>query len=150
MEIIVNQDIRKFKTKDIGNFSFKEIGFLVAAAGLAYGTYYLQKNIFMLEQVSTFPCILLAAIPLLFGFFKPQGMTFMEFLKTVVKENMIDPKVYVWESDYFPDMNAYGDLIGEDYALTPERQAQVVQMVESMGIQKSPKPSKEEQAKIIR
>lgn len=149
MEIIVNQDIRKFKTKDIGNFSFKEVAFLVAAAGLAYGTYYLQKNILMMESVSTFPCILLAAIPLLFGFFKPQGMSFMQFLKTVVKENMIDPKVYIWESDYEPDLNNLGELFGEEYALSPERQRQIMVMVEEMNAQKPPKQSKEEKNMIV-
>lgn len=150
MEIIVNQDIRKFKTKDIGNFSFKEIGFLVAAAALGYGAYYLQTKILMVEQFSIAPCILLAAIPLLFGFFKPQGMSFMQFLKTVVKENMIDPKVYIWESDYEPDLNNLGELFGEEYALSPERQRQIVVMVEEMNAQKPPKQSKEEKDMIVR
>lgn len=33
MEVQISQDIRKYKTKDIGNFSFKEAGFV--AVGLA-------------------------------------------------------------------------------------------------------------------
>ena len=124
MEIIVNQDIRKFKTKDIGNFSFKECLFLVAAAALGYGGYAIQIYL-GLDTIDRLPIILLASIPLLFGFFKPQGMTFMEFLKTVGKESFIDPKIYVWESDFVPDLSEFGDLYGEEYALTEERIKQI-------------------------
>ena len=31
MEVQISQDIRKYKTKDIGNFSFKEAGFVAVA-----------------------------------------------------------------------------------------------------------------------
>jgi hypothetical protein len=49
----------------------------------------------------------------------------MEFLKTVGKESFIDPKIYVWESDFVPDLSEFGDLYGEEYALTEERIKQI-------------------------
>lgn len=36
MEILIGQDIRKYKTKDIGNFSFKEAAFLAAGAAVGF------------------------------------------------------------------------------------------------------------------
>lgn len=148
MEIIVNQDIRKFKTKDIGNFSFKEAGFIVLAAGMGYGAYYLQTKVLMVEKVSYLPMVLLAAIPLLFGFFKPQGMTFWQFLNTVMRENFVEPKVYYWESDFVYNADEFGDLYGEEYALTPERIEQIQKQLSPVP-GKPPKVSKEERDKIV-
>ena len=149
MEIIVNQDIRKFKTKDIGNFSFKECIFLVIAAGLGYGVYFVEKNIYHLETIETLPIVLVAAIPLAFGFFKPQGMTFWQFLNTVIKENFLEPKFYYWESDFMPDMEKYGEIYGEEYELSEERRIQIDTMNQiEHGQIKAPKISKEEKAQI--
>lgn len=128
MEIIVNQDIRKFKTKDVGNFSFKELAFIIAAAVPGYGVYYIEKNIMAMEQIEVLPIVLVAAVPLAFGFAKPQGMTFMQFLKTVVRENFVEPKLYYWESDFEPDSDEFADLYGEDYALTEDRIEQIREM----------------------
>ncbi len=150
MEIVVNQDIRKFKTKDIGNFSFKEVGFIVAAAALGYGVYYIEKKILMMENLDVAPIVLVAMIPLIIGFFKPQGMTFWQFLNTVVKENMIEPKIYIWESDFIPDMDKYGEIYGEEYALTDERLLQLKELDRIEHGEKPPKVTKEEMDKIIR
>jgi hypothetical protein len=125
MEIVVNQDIRKFKTKDIGNFSFKDCAFIAGAGALGYGAYWMEMNIFHMEKISYLPILLLAAIPLAFGFFKPQGMTLWQFINTVVKENLIDLKIYIWESDFVVDPSTFGDIYGEEYELTPERVASI-------------------------
>ncbi len=45
MEILIGQDIRKYKTKDIGNFSFKEAAFLAAGAAVGFLTYKLTGSI---------------------------------------------------------------------------------------------------------
>ena len=36
MEIAISRDIRKYKTKDVGNFSFKEAGVIVLACASAF------------------------------------------------------------------------------------------------------------------
>lgn len=150
MEIILNQDIRKFKTKDIGNFSFKEVGFIAAAAVLGYGVYYIEKKVLMMENLNVAPIVLVAMIPLIIGFFKPQGMTFWQFLNTVVKENMVEPKIYIWESDFVPDMDKYGEIYGEEYALTDERLVQLRELERIEHGEKPPKATKEELNKIVR
>lgn len=123
MEIIINQDIRKFKTKDIGNFSFKEAGFIVLAAVVGYGTYALEKIQF--EEAQMESCVLVAAIPLVIGFLKPFGMTFIQFIKTYVSEKFITPSVYKWRSDFVYQMDEFGEIYGEEYAISDERAAMI-------------------------
>ena len=92
MEIPISQDIRKFKTKDIGSFSFKEAGFLVLGAGLAFLTY---QVFHCAIEVAIIPM----GIVLVFGFFKPYGLTFTQFLRTVGKEKL-SPTTYIYETDF--------------------------------------------------
>lgn len=97
MEIQITQDIRKYKTKDIGNFSFKEAGFLAVGIGAGFLVYKLTGNM----EGAVLPMMIVFVI----GFFKPFGMTFPQFLKTVVKESILTPRIYINESDfeYAPD-----------------------------------------------
>ena len=81
MEIPILQDIRKYKTKDIGNFSFKEAGFLALGIGSAFIVYKFAGNSMELAML---PLMVFVVI----GFFKPYGMTFTEFVRTVLKEQM--------------------------------------------------------------
>ena len=96
MEIKINKDIRKYKTKDIGNFSFKEAGFIVLGVGLAYITYKFTNDI----NIAIAPMLLVLVV----GFFKPYGMSFIQFLRTVVKDNLT-PQTYYFETDnvYCPE-----------------------------------------------
>ncbi len=145
MEITINQDIRKFKTKDIGNFSFKEAGYIVGAGVIGYGIYALQKAVGV-ESISFEACIIPACIPLVFGFFKPFGMSFYEFLTTVVTEKFLTPKQYVWESDHIYKYDEFAELYGEEYALSDERLLQLKEMQDGTTM----KPTKEETLKIVR
>ena len=105
MEIKISQDIRKFKTKDVGAFSFKEAGFLAAALGVGGITYKLTSSL----ELALVP----AAIILIIGFFKPFGLSFPQFVQTVLKENLLTPKTYIWETDFEYDPNEYEELYGE-------------------------------------
>jgi hypothetical protein len=96
MEINISQDIRKYKTKDIGNFSFKEAGFLVIGFGLAFITYKITNSL----EVSIFPFAIVAV----FAFLKPYGMTCWQFLRTVGKEKLV-PRTLINETDYVYDMD---------------------------------------------
>lgn len=91
MEIEVNQDIRKFKVKDIGPFSFKQAGFLVLGGGIGYLMYASTGAM----EIAIIPAALVAA----FGFIKPFGMSFMQALKLLAKE-MTVPPFYEYESDF--------------------------------------------------
>lgn len=107
MEIQISQDIRKFKTKDIGNFSFKEIGFLVIGFGLAFGVYTLTEGSI---PAALIPFAAVAAL----AFLKPHGMTAIEYIRTVWRER-ITPSVYINETDFEYDMDALLNEYGSDY-----------------------------------
>lgn len=108
MEIQITQDIRKYKTKDIGNFSFKEAGFLAIGIGAGALVYKLTGN-----MENAIPPMLIVFV---FGFFKPFGMSFPQFLKTVVKESFLTPRIYINESDfeYNPDDADFAELQREN------------------------------------
>lgn len=108
MEIQITQDIRKYKTKDIGNFSFKEAGFIAVGIGAGFLTYKLTGNM----ESAVLPMMLVFVV----GFFKPFGMSFPQFLKTVVKESFLTPRIYINESDfeYDPDDTDFTELQKEN------------------------------------
>lgn len=108
MEIQIGQDIRKYKTKDIGNFSFKEAGFLAAGAAVGFLAYKLTNS---MEAA-----ILPAGVILVFGFFKPYGMSCLSFMRTVLKEKMTT-QCYINETDFEYDSEKMKELYGEDYVI---------------------------------
>lgn len=112
MEIIINKDIRKVKTKDLGMFSFKEAGFLALAVGLGAGIFFLEKKVLGFEKINYYLMIIPMAIPLIFGFFKPFGLTFWQFCKTYIQETFVKPSVYTlsYQSENEIELN-YEDLV---------------------------------------
>lgn len=108
MEVKISQDIRKYKTKDIGNFSFAEAGFLAGAAAVGFAVYKLTGSF----EIAIFP----AGIILIFGFFKPYGMSAMQFIKTVLKENMTT-QCYINETDFEYNVEEFPELYGDDIAI---------------------------------
>lgn len=110
MEIKISQDLRKFKTKDIGNFSLKEAGYLALGVGSAFITYKLTEGSLELAFIPM-------AIILVIGFFKPFGLTFFEFTRTVLQENLFSPRQYIWETDFEYDPNEFEELYGEKISI---------------------------------
>lgn len=108
LEIKISQDIRKYKTKDIGNFSFKEAGFLAGAATVGFGAYKLTNSI----EIAIIP----TAVILVIGFFKPYGMSAIQFFRTVVKENMTS-QCYINETDFQYDKDEFEKLYGDDVVI---------------------------------
>ncbi len=102
MEIEINQDIRNFKTKDIGMFSFEEFLYVLVAGALGIGMFYLMYQTFPTWELSVqlFPCVIVMAVPLLFGFGKFFGLSTKDFLQTVLIENYFSPTLLKWENDY--------------------------------------------------
>lgn len=125
MEIIINQDIRKVKTKDLGMFSFKEAGFLAVSVGIGAGIFVLEKKVFKFEEVQYYLIIIPMMIPLVFGFLKPFGMSFWTFCKTYINETFIKPPIYndIYESldDIELDYESLIEEYGEEYFMeTPD------------------------------
>lgn len=92
MEIQISQDIRKYKTKDIGNFSFKEAAIIALGAGLSAICYkFLNTSL----ETAAIPMV----VTIVIGFFKPMGMSVPLFISTVMNELIFSPKIYVDETD---------------------------------------------------
>lgn len=136
MEIPISQDIRKFKTKDVGSFSFKEAAFVALAFLTGFITYKLSGTL----ELAVVP----AGILLVFGFLKPYGLTFTQFIRTVVKEQML-PSVYYYETDFEYDKDVIKELYGDDVRFSDEWT--VIQTVSS---EHKFKPSKTEKAKLFK
>lgn len=108
LEIQISQDIRKFKTKDIGNFSFKEAGFLVAGLAAGFLVYKLSGSL----ELAIPP----AGIILIIGFFKPYGMSAIQFLRTVGKEKLTT-QCYINETDFEYNCEDFKELYGDDVVI---------------------------------
>lgn len=111
MEIQISQDIRKYKTKDIGNFSFKEAGYIAGGMAAAFLTYKLTQS----TEVAIFPL----GIILILGFFKPYGMSCIQFIRTVGKETFT-PQCYINETDFEYDCTEFQELYGKDVVIPAE------------------------------
>lgn len=107
MEINISQDIRKYKTKDIGNFSFKEAGFLVLGFGLGFATYKLSGDSL---EMAIIPFLLVAV----FTFLKPYGMSCWQFIRIVFREKII-PATLINETDFVYDMEEVATEYGSEY-----------------------------------
>lgn len=120
MEIIIGYDIRKYKVKDIGPFTFKEAISLAVGAGCGYGAWALEKA--LLDNVEPLFIIIAAAPALLFGFFKIHGLSLWNYIKTAFFENVVSPKVRPYVSDFKCDAR---DFVTEEeykeyYSMEPK------------------------------
>lgn len=111
MEVKISQDIRKYKTKDIGNFSFREAGYIAIGAGLAVLTYTLTGSFEIAIAPMGVVCVL--------AFFKPFGLSFIQFIRTFIKER-VTTQVYINETDFEYDPNEFDELYGEEIAIPAE------------------------------
>jgi hypothetical protein len=137
MEIPITKDIRKFKTKDIGNFSLKQVGVIALGLGIGFITYKLSSSI----EAAVIPL----GIIIILGFFKPYGMSCIQFIKTVGVEKL-SPPVYINETDFVYDLDRFGELYGEEY--TGYYNCELIQREQLRNITK--KITNEEKALIIR
>lgn len=133
MEIPISQDIRKYKTKDIGNFSFKEAGYLAVGLGVAFIAYKLLGSL----EAAILPMGVVLAV----GFVKPYGMTVPQFVRTVGKEK-ISPSTYIYETDFVYDMEEVEKEYGETHRIVTE------ELIQSNSANN--KPTKFEEDLIIR
>lgn len=137
MEIPISQDIRKYKTKDVGAFSFKEAGFIALGIGAGFLTYKLSGQ----YEIALIP----VAIILIIGFFKPFGMSFIQFVRTVLKENVFTPRVYIWETDFQYEPDDFDKTYG-----TKVRIPSSWDVIHTEQAAEIYKPTKEEMARYIK
>lgn len=111
MQVSINTDLRKFKAKEIGNFTFKEAGFLAVGIVVAVALYFIQ------DDPNIGLCVVPAGLIVAMGFLKPFGLPFKEFMSSIFLEMFLYPKVLKWDSDYIHEEDEGKVLFGEDYRL---------------------------------
>lgn len=117
MEIQVNKDLRKFESKDIGMFSFRQAAFIVAGFVIAGISLFIQKK---LLGVWTLEATVFPAVPVwVVGFLKIQGLSVIDYIKMIFPEQFLIPKTLKWESDFEYDPYTAQDAFGEDYEEIP-------------------------------
>ena len=136
MEIPISEDIRKFESKDIGNFSFRQAGFMAVAGLSGFLTYkYVTPSI----EAALVPAI----IVLVFGFFKPMGMSCWMFLRTFFYERALTPQTYIYENDFVFDEETLKMYQDEGVDISQEMYAIQAAVPEKI------KRSKEDKARIV-
>lgn len=112
MEIQISKDLRKYKVKDVGAFSYKEAGFLALGAGLGFAIYKLTGSV----DVAVFPAIVCVGL----GFIKPFGYTIPQFLRTVVKDSL-RPLTYINETNFVYDEDFIRKMYFDDGEIEPNK-----------------------------
>lgn len=92
IEVPITTDIRNTKSKDIGNFSFQQAAYLAVGLGVAYLVWKATGN----YEIALIPAVII----LIFGFFKPFGMSMFTFLRIFINERILTPKNMVYEDDF--------------------------------------------------
>lgn len=92
MELPITTDIRNTKSKDIGNFSFQQAAFIAAGVGTGILTWKLTDS----YEIAIAPAFLI----LIFGFFKPFGMSMWTFIGLFIREKIMTPKNMIYEDDF--------------------------------------------------
>lgn len=102
MEIKINQDIRKFKTKDIGMFTFQQFIFVVVAVVLGVFVFYEMYTNFPDADLNLWllPSALSMTPILLVGFGNFFGLSTKDFFETIIVENFVSPQMLKWENDF--------------------------------------------------
>lgn len=111
MEIPISGDIRKIQSKDIGNFSFKQVAFIAVGLASAFVTFKMTGSL----EVAIIPLMLI----LIFGFFKPCGMSCLTFIRTFLYEKAFTPQEYINESDFEVDEETL-EMFTEDGVVVSE------------------------------
>ena len=100
MEIKINKDISKYKTKDVFIFSMGEFVYVVIAVVLGYGGKVLTNLVIDNNDISLFVGVALASIPILLGFYKPKGYKAIDYIRLVWLPSMTTSKEKIWKSDF--------------------------------------------------
>ena len=97
MERDIPNEIRDYKEGIAAGLTLKQILSIALALGLALGFYYLGGRVSYILALLGF--MLGAAVPILFGFFKFNGLTTLQFLRVVWKGYVISPTLRLWKSE---------------------------------------------------
>lgn len=118
VEIKIPKEIRKYEAKAVGPFTLRQLICLLICMPICVGLYILVKP-YIGVDLAGFIVILPAAVGWLFGWYKPYGMPFEKYMKTVFVNSFLAPAKRVYKTE-----NYYADVLKE-IALEEEQQEQM-------------------------
>ena len=91
MEVKINREIRDYTESMFFGLSMRQLGFSIAAIGIAVFLYFILKPLVGMETTS-WACILGAAPFAAMGFVKYHGMTAEQFVWAWLKDQLVEPR----------------------------------------------------------
>lgn len=91
IEIKITKELGNYEPKFIGPLTLRQVICLIIAFPAAYGTYRGLSPIISSDIAGIF-CMLIGAIPCLFGWVKPYGMHTEKFLKSIFVNVILAPQ----------------------------------------------------------
>jgi len=122
MEIEINRDLRKYKSKDVGNFTFWQFGWGLAGIVAMAISVFIQKSLvtdFKFTDVFN-PITIIPGVPfLIIGFIELQHMNIFQYIKNIFPEKFLMKKQLPWKSEFEYKETTGKELFGEDCELIP-------------------------------
>ena len=101
MEIKINKDISKYKTKDFFIFSMNEAVYVIVAVILFLGGRFLIGGMFPEnDDVGLAVGFVLSVPPIVLGFYKPKGYKFIDYVRLVWIPSITTSSEKIWQSDF--------------------------------------------------
>lgn len=100
IEIKIPKEINKYEAKFIGPFTLRQSVALVVALPVSVILYNLLRQYAPMELASIV-CLVPAAAAYLFGWFKPYGMKFEEFLRSVFISSFVAPSKRKYKTENY-------------------------------------------------
>lgn len=107
IEIKIPKEVRKYEAKAVGPFTLRQLICLIICLPICVGLYALVKP-YLGVDLAGFTVIIPAGIGWLFGWYKPYGMKFEKYMKTMFVNSFLAPSKRVYKTE-----NYYADILKE-------------------------------------
>lgn len=107
IEIKIPKEINRYEAKAIGPFTLRQLICLVICLPICVGLFMLTKP-YIGPDLAGFLVLLPAAVAYLFGWYKPYGMKFEVYLKSVFVNTFLAPNKRLYKTENF-----YANLLKE-------------------------------------
>ena len=126
ISVEIPQDILKRESKVLGNFSARQLICLGIAAALGGATFAGLRNTGVPTIVLRIVVVLVALVPLIFGFAKIYDEPVEKMLPIIIQDNLLLPAVRYYKSEGIIDMEELGQEVKKEgiRRLTKEKKYQ--------------------------
>lgn len=140
IEIKMPKEINKYEAKAVGMFSMRQLLCLFICMPICVGLFILVKP-YVGTDIAGFVVIPPAAVGWLFGWYKPYGMKFEKYMKTVFVNSFLAPTKRLYKTE-----NYYAGILKE---IEKEEEAEALRALEEATGKKA-KPRSEKKKKYKR